>query len=28
MVEKGHQIGLEYLSRLSSHASSSDEKAT
>jgi len=28
MVEKGHQMGLEYLSRLSSHASSSDEKAT
>jgi hypothetical protein len=28
MVEKGHQIGLEYLSRLSSHASISDEKAT
>ena len=28
MIEKGHQIGLEYLSRLSSHTSLSKEKAT
>jgi NTE family protein len=28
MIKKGHQIGLEYLSRLSSHANVSDEKAT
>ena len=28
MIEKGHQIGLEYLSRLSSHTSVPDEKTT
>jgi NTE family protein len=28
MIEKGHQIGLEYLSRLSSHTSIPDEKTT
>jgi NTE family protein len=28
MIEKGHQIGLEYLSRLSSHSGIPDEKAT
>jgi NTE family protein len=28
MIEKGHQIGLEYLSRLSSHTSISDKKTT